>query len=439
MTTNQKLHRRKFLTRAAGISAGAIAAPYFVRASALGAGDTIAPSDRITMGCIGNGSRGKHVLTKELLENSKAQVLATCDVARWRQHEARDAVNQKQGNQDCTTYDDFRELLARSDLDAVMISTPDHWHTPIAIAAARAGKDIYLEKPVSTTVAEGRALADTVRQYGRVFTTATINRSYPAARRAVELVRNGRIGKLHTIDVVLPSSKGIEETNAEIGIPKPEPIPDGFDYDMWLGPAPWVPYNGNRVFWMFRYCSDYSGGYMTDWGAHTLDLAQWGNGTQLSGPVEIEGQGYRPPTGLYDVHTRFDVTYKYDNGVKVVVKDGDQHIRFVGTDGWVEFGTSPTDFDASSEEIKNSEIGPDEIHLYRSEDHTDNFLTCVRNRAETAAPVEVAHRSATMCHLGIIAMDVGKKLKWDSDAERFTNSETANRMLAKSMRSPWTL
>jgi predicted dehydrogenase len=439
MKTDQKIHRRKFLTRSAGISTAAIAAPYFVPASVLGAGDHVAPSNRITMGCIGNGERGKHVLTKELLENSKAQVLATCDVALWRRDEACDAVNEKQGNQDCTAYADFREVLARDDLDAVMISTPDHWHTPIAIAAARAGKDIYLEKPVSHTVAEGRALADAVRRYGRVFTTATINRSFPAARRAVELVRNGRIGKLQTIQVVLPSSKSIEERNEEIGIPKPEPIPDGFDYNLWLGPAPRVAYNGNRVFWMFRYCSDYSGGYMTDWGAHTLDLAQWGNGTQLTGPIEVEGQGYRPPEGLYDVHTRFHVTYTYANGVKVIVKDGDQHIRFEGTDGWVEFGTAPTDFDASSDDIKNSEIGPDEIHLYRSEDHTDNFLTCVQNRTETAAPMEVAHRSATMCHLGIIAMDVGKKLKWDPNAERFANSETANRMLSKSMRSPWTL
>jgi predicted dehydrogenase len=451
MTIKKKINRRHFLKKATGIAAGTVSFPYFVPASALGKAGSTAPSNRITVGCIGLGARGTEGL-KEFIHNRKAQVVALCDAdkgsnryyAGWLRglEPALEVVNEHYSKQSpagtydgCGTYSDFRELLARDDIDAVQIATPDHWHIPISIAAAKAGKDIYCEKPLSMTIGQGRALCDAVSRYGRVFQTGSQGRSFGYMRKGCELVRNSRIGELKEIHVEL--FLGVAG-NVPV---KPEPLPDGFDYDMWLGPAPWSPYQYDRCHSRFRYNSDYSAnGNLSDWGAHTLDFAQWGLGTDRSGPVEIEGTGRRLKNGLYDTTVEFDITYTYANGIKLFARKGGEKLRFVGTEGWVELSWGVNQMTASSNKILQSPIGPDDIRLYRSNDHIDNFLTCIKNRLETVAPAEVGHRSASMCHLGTIAMDIGQKLQWDPDNERFINNDLANKRLqCPAMRSPWRL
>lgn len=445
----QNMNRRHFLKKVGGITAGAMAFPYIIPSSAIGRTGTVAPSNRICIGCIGLGARGTEGL-QEFLHNPNAQVVALCDVERessnyyanWRRglKPALEIVEQYYAEhkpsgtyKGCDTYIDFREALAREDIDAVQIATPDHWHVPISIAAAREGKDILCEKPLSMSVTQGRALCDAVRRYGRVFQTGTQGRSFAYMRRGCELVRNQRIGELKEIHVELPLGMA---GNVPV---KPEPIPDGFDYDMWLGPAPWAPYQRDRCHSKFRYNSDYSNnGNFSDWGAHTLDFAQWGMGTDRSGPVEIKGRGRRLKNGLYDTYIEFDVTYKYANGVTVFVKRPGEKIRFVGSEGWVELRWGTNGLTASSNKILTSRIGPDEIHLYKSNDHVGNFLTCIKTRSETVAPAEVGHRSASMCHLATIAMDLGQELRWDPDNEKSINNDLANKLLqCRSMRSPW--
>jgi predicted dehydrogenase len=447
----QNMNRRHFLKKMGGITTGAMAFPYVIPSSAIGKAGNITPSNRITIGCIGLGARGTEGL-KEFLHNANAQVVALCDVDResnhyyagWRRglKPALEVVeeyyteNKPSGTyKGCETYNDFREVLAREDIDAVQIATPDHWHVPISIGAARAGKDIYCEKPLSMSVSQGRALCDTIRHYGRVFQTGTQGRSFAYMRKGCELVRNQRIGELKEIHVEL-----FLGMTGNVPV-KPEPIPDGFDYDMWLGPAPWAPYQRDRCHSKFRYNSDYSNnGNYSDWGAHTLDFAQWGMGTDRSGPVEVEGKGRRLKNGLYNTSIEFDITYTFANGVKVFVKKGGEKIRFVGTEGWVELSWGTNGLIASSNKILTSKIRPDEIHLYKSNDHVDNFLTCIKTRSETVAPAEVGHRSASMCHLATIAMDLGQKLRWDPYNEKFINNKIANRFLqCRSMRSPWHL
>jgi len=413
-------------------AAATIAAPYVVPSSVFGA---TAPSNRITFGCIGVGGQGSGHLGN-LIGNNEAQVLAVCEVDTGRREKARARVEQAYAArspsgsyQGCVGYNDFRELLARKDIDAVTVVTPDHWHALISIAAMKAGKDVYCEKPLTLTIAEGRAIADVQKRYGRIFQTGAQRRSSPRCRRACELVRNGFIGKLLRVEV------GVGLRPTAPCLDKPEPVPPGFDYDMWLGPAPWAPYTTKRCHYNFRFVRDYSGGEMTNFGAHFLDLAQWGIGADDSGPVEIEGKGEYFADGIWDTFAKVNITYTYANGVKLICTSNRHGCRFFGTEGWVDGDTGATE----PKSIATAVIPPGGVRLYESNSHMGNFLACIRSRRPTVSPAEVGHRTCTVCHLGNIAMTLERPLKWDPVKERFVNDPEADRLLYRPMRGPWHL
>ncbi len=425
------MNRRRFLKQTGCVAVGGFGLPYLVSSSALGKAGTVAASERITVGFIGTGGHGIDMNLKSFLAQPDAQAVAVCDVDPVNLHKARDLVNARYGNTDCLTTQDFREILARADIDAVMISTPDHWHVPISIAAAKAGKDVECEKP-TLTVEEGRRLVQTMQRYGRVFQWSTEDRSVDVYHRMCELVRNGRIGKVHTIRVELPIGPDTP------GNPEPMPVPEGFDYDMWLGPAPWAPYTKDRCHWNFRWIFDYSGGMLTDWGAHLLDGAQWGNNTEHTGPVEVEGRGVFCQGGLYDTAREYHLQYAYADGVKLFVDSGEPSLRFEGTDGWVGNRGWRGKLEASRPAILDSAIGPDDIHLYTCPGGEQrNFLDCVKSRQACYFPPEIGQRCFTIAHIGNIAMRLGRKLGWNPQEERFVNDDEANRMLRRTARSPW--
>jgi predicted dehydrogenase len=429
------LSRRQFLARSAGAAAGAVAFPYIIPGSALGLDGAVAPSNRITMASIGVGGMGTGNLNA-FLDLKGAQVLAVCDVDTEHRENAAKAVNGKYGNQDCALYNDFREVLARKDIDAVSLALPDHWHGIIGVWAARAGKDIYGEKPLAYNISEGRAVVDAVHRYGRVWQTGSWQRSVENFRTACELVRNGRIGKVHTVKVGLPDKNGIHK-----GSTAPSDPPPGFDYDMWLGPAPWAPYCEARCHWNFRWHSDYAGGQLTDWAGHHIDIAHWGMDTEMSAPVEIEGRGQWPTAndGLFDTPENYTFTCQYREGFTMIVSallPGGT--RFEGENGqWIHVNRGS--IDANPKSLLKEQIGPDEIHLIKSDSHHANFLDCVRTRAKTITPAEAAHHSVMVAHLGMAAMKTERKLKFDPETERFVNDDDANRMLSRAMRSPWHL
>jgi len=442
--TQRGLNRRRFLKDS--ITAGAATAllgPTIVPSSVFG-GDT--PSSRITIGMIGMGRQAYHSNLKTFLGFSDVQVVAVNDVDAWRLDNAKKAVEKGYAKEKtsgtfkgCSAHKDFREILGRGDIDAVMISTPDHWHVPMATAAARAGKDICCEKPLTLSIAEGRVLSDTVTRYGRVFRTDSEFRSHQCFQKTCELVLNGRIGKVHTIRTGVPAGD-------IAGAPQPTmPVPEELDYDMWLGPAPQAPYTLHRVHprrsydrpgWMR--VLDYCEGMVTNWGAHLNDIAQWGNGTERTGPVEIEGTGKFPTDGLWNVLLSLDIRYKFANGVRMFYSISRPYVRFEGDEGWIEADYGKRSIKAEPESILKSPIGPNEIHLPLKGEKRD-FIDAVKTRGQTLADAEVGHRTTSLCQLGHIAIQTGRKLKWDPDAETFTNDQTANRLLSRPMRSPWRL
>jgi predicted dehydrogenase len=429
----RRIDRRGFLKQAAGMSAAAVGFPYLIGSSALGKAGSVAASNRITIGFIGVGGHGIDMNLRTFLGQPDAQAVAVCDVDSNNMSKARDIVNQKYGDTDCATYKDFRDVIARDDIDAVMVSTPDHWHVPISIAALQAGKDVECEKP-TLTVREGRALVETVKRYNRVFQWSTEDRSVYEYHRMCELVRNGRIGKVRTVRVELPSGPN------DPGNPTPMPVPKELDYDMWLGPAPWAPYTKDRIHWNFRWIQDYSGGQLTDWGAHLLDGAQWGNNSEYTGPVEVEGKGVFCEGGLYDTAKEYHIEYKCAGGVTLIVKSGNPSLRFEGSEGWIGNVGWRAPLQAEPKSILDSVIGPNEIHLYTCQGGEQrNFLDCIKSRKECYFPPEIGQRCFTIAHIGNISMLLGRRLKWDPDKEEFVNDEQANRMLSRSMRSPWHL
>ena len=433
MNIRRRVTRREFLRRTAGVAGSALALPYIVPSSALGKGGSVAASNRITIGFIGVGGHGIDMNLRTFLGQPDAQAVAVCDVDSNNMNKARDIVNQKYGNTDCAAYKDFRDVIARDDVDAVMVSTPDHWHVPISIAALQAGKDVECEKP-TLTVGEGRALVETVKRYNRVFQWSTEDRSVYEYHRMCELVRNGRIGKVHTVRVELPSGPN------DPGDPAPMPVPKELDYDMWLGPAPWAPYTKDRIHWNFRWIQDYSGGQLTDWGAHLLDGAQWGNDSEHTGPVEVEGKGVFCEGGLYDTAKEYHIEYKYADGATLIVKSGNPSLRFEGSEGWIGNVGWRAPLQAEPKSILDSVIGPNEIHLYTCQaGEQRNFLDCIKSRKECYFPPEIGQRCFTIAHIGNISMLLGRRLKWNPDKEEFVNDEQANRMLSRSMRSPWHL
>ena len=349
--------RRSFLRRTATTVGFAAVAPQIVPSSVLGADGKTAPSNRITVGFIGTGSHGVGWNLGPYLRHKGVQVVAACDVDDGHLMRAKETINERYQNEDCFATKDFREVLARKDIDAVMISTPDHWHTLISLYAIQAGKDVQCEKP-TLTIHEGRVLADAVRRHKKVFQTSTEDRSIVEYHRLAELVRNGRIGKLQRIEVILPR----QPTGP--GVATPQPVPPRLDYEMWLGPAPFAPYTRDRVHFNFRWIEDYSGGIICDWGAHLFDTAQWANNSEHTGPVEVEGTGTHWSGGLYNTVKDYDVTYRYANGVVMTCKPGDPSVKFIGTEGWVGNTGWRGPVQASSKAILESKIGPSELHLY---------------------------------------------------------------------------
>lgn len=433
-----RISRRDFLRRTAVLSAGAAAFPMIAPSSALGRDGHTAPSERMVIGCVGIGNMGTGNM-RRMLSMKEIQVVAVCDVDGERRDKGKEIVDERYDTKDCAAYNDFRELFSRRDLDGVMIAVPDHWHALLGIAAANRGLHIYAEKPLALTIREGQAMVEAVERNDVTWQTGSWQRSVKRFRYACELVRNGRIGRVHTVKVGLPTGKPIE--------PQQEmPIPESFDYDFWLGPAPWAPYTKERCHWSFRWSYDYSGGQLTDWGAHHCDIANWAMATERTGPVEVEGTGVFPRDGLWDAATDYHITARYAPGESPVSPQGftmlisneyEMGARFEGEDGWLHI--SRGGLKTSPEGLKKSEIGPDEIHLYESKNHMKNFLECALNGDPTITPIEVAHRAISIAHLGNIAMRTGRTIRWDPVHEQIVNDPVASRLLGRSMRAPWRL
>ena len=417
--------RRDFLRKSGVAAAAAAAMPFVVSSRALGQGDKVAANDRIGMGFIGVGGMGGGHLGG-FIGNPNCEVLAVCDVDQFRRERAAQRVGEK-----CGCYSDYRELLDRHDIDAVLIATPDHWHTLTSINACEAGKDVYCEKPLTLTVDEGRKLVQAVRRYARVFQTGSQQRSSGEFRQACELVRNGRIGKVKLVRV------GIGGSPTSGWEPDSDPPPE-LDWNMWLGPAPWSPYNKLRCPFTFRWFFDYSGGMLTDWGHHHNDIAQWGLGKDDTGPVKFEGWGKFPTDGLFDTATDFEINYTHADGTPVICGNRQPHgITFEGADGWVHVDRGF--LETSPVELKDEKLGPGDVRLYESNNHQQNWLDCIRSREKPICDVEIGHRSVSICHLCNIAIRTGRKLEWDPVAERIVNDEGANRWLSRPYRAPWSL
>ncbi|MHC4445565.1 MAG: Gfo/Idh/MocA family protein [Planctomycetota bacterium] len=428
----QTMGRRQFLKGSAGGLAAAVAAPTIVPATVFGRPDRPAPSDRIVLGVIGTGGLGQsgHHLAGPLTAFKPFEVAALCDVDRHRLAGAARIVKRRT-NRRVAGYKDFRHLLERRDIDAVVVVTPDHWHALISIAAMEAGKDVYCEKPLTLTIEEGKAMVKAARRYGTVFQTGSQQRSDGRFRKACELVRNGKIGKIHTVSARIGGSG--DGPWQPVQTPPPE-----LDWNFWLGPAPYEDYTPDRCHGNFRWYRDYSGGKMTDWGAHHNDIAQWGLGMDGSGPVKVAGQGVFPKNGPHDVPNKFKITYTYANGVKLICQsDGENGVKFEGEDGWIFVSRSR--IAASDPDILNIKLGAKDVRLYNSPQHHRNWLDCIKSRKPCVCDVQIGHRSVSVCHLGNIAIRLGREVAWDPDKEVFVNDAEANLMLSRPMRAPWHL
>lgn len=455
------MKRRKFIKNSAIGTAATLVVPHIIPSHVLGKNS---PNSMIQVGHIGLGriARG-HDMPETIKNMDLARVVAVADVDRKRMTMGKQWVqdyytekNKGDDYMDVATFQDYREMLADPSIDAVTISTPDHWHAQPAMEAALSGKDIYLQKPTSLTVEEGRMMSNTIHRTGAVFQLGSQQRSlnpWPQFHNACELVRNGRIGDVVRVEVGLPGDPSGEE--------QPQmPIPKNLDYDMWLGSTPEVYYTEKRVHpqegfsrpgWLR--CEQFGAGMITGWGVHHIDIAHWGMGTEFTGPIEMEATAEFPKTGLWNVHGDFNVKALYANGAEMEVSGHFPNgVRWEGTDGWIfvtrgnvqvtssdPSGAATTDspFQASDPKILTSEIGPDEIHLYESPEQHRNWLECIKSRELTISPAEVAHRSCTACLIYHIAMKIPGKLYWDPQNERFKNNDEANKMLARNQRYPY--
>jgi predicted dehydrogenase len=434
----------------------------------------------VSYGYIGCGGHGAGWNFDHVFRCDDAQIVAVCDVDTRHLRAAQAKVDAHYGPQlgtpytPCAAHTDFRTLINRKDIDVIGIATPDHWHVIPAIMAARAGKDVICEKPLSLTVAEGRVLCNTIQQAGRIFQTASENRSIDVYIRLAELVRGGVLGKLRHVEVRLPpgnvDSRLIGEARDLFHARTPEPPPPELNYDMWLGQAPWMPYVPARCHGNFRWNRAFSGGVLTDWGAHMIDLAQWGLATETTGPVSIEGQGRFPhPQDVHNTPTDFRIQYQYADGVTLTVSAGaaepdstathdgpvvgrtaNPGIRFEGIEGWIESHGWRGSLRASRRSMLDAEVDAGRLDIvrpseviartdsYRGGEHR-NFIDCVKSRRPCYAPAETGHRSITVAHIGNIAMQLGRKLQWDAQAERFVGDPEADRLLSRQQREPWTI
>jgi len=435
MSQPKFINRRSFFGKMAGAAGAAIALPYIIPGTALGKDGATAPSDRIVMGVIGSGSQGTSDM-HDFMSKKEVQMIAACDVDKVRRDQTKATIDAKYGNADAHTHADFREFLAKEKLDAVVLALPDQWHAIIAIACANAKLDIYGEKPFARTIWEGRKIIEAVEKNKVIWQTGSWQRSQAHFHRACELVINGRIGKVTFVEVGLPDGG---PTNK----PSPvQPVPEGLDWDMWLGPAPKEPYRG-VCHWDWRWILAYSGGQLTDWAGHHIDIAHWGLGLGRTGPIEIDAKGVYPREGIFDVPVEYSIHTKYATGVKMHYANARQvphgmGVCWYGEKGWIHVDRGNRLF-ASDPKILEEKIGDNEIRLYQSLDHYQNLLDCIRSRKETIAPCQVAHRSISAALLGEIAMLTGRKLNWNPDTQEFVGDPIATRMLRRPFRSPWKL
>jgi predicted dehydrogenase len=406
-----------------GLAATAFGAPLIIPASALGKDRQLAPSERVTLGHIGVGGQGRG-LFGAFRGCKGVQSVAVADPYKDR----REGVAKMCGGK---AYADFRKLLERKDIDAVIVATPDHWHVPIAIAAARAGKDAYVEKPLGISVEQNLTCRKVFQQHKRLFQYGTQQRSSAHCRFGCELVRNGRLGKVHTIEVTAPNG-GSGGSTEEI------PVPPGFEYDMWLGPAPRKPFTAHRcnppgTYWIY----DYSIGYLAGWGAHPLDILVWGSDDDLAGPMVFEGTGIIPDKGLYDTVYNWDVQIQMANGVKMTFKPGGDSTKWIGSEGWVDVRRGG--ISAEPKSLLETKFGPNDRHLFNSTNHYQNFADAVRTRGTTVSPLPDAVRSDIISHLSDIAIRLKRKVTWDPKKEVIVGDEDATAMLHRPMRAPWTI
>ncbi len=451
------MKRRKFINNLAMGAVGTLGFPTIVPANVLGGKD--APSNKINIAQIGCGRIARTHDLPSTWKYDKARIMAVCDLDRHRTEETKQLVEEyytkKTGQSnyiDVKMYDDYREMLLNKDIDAVMISTPDFWHAQPAMEAALAGKDIYLQKPTSLTIHEGRQLANVIKKTGRILQVGTQQRSTSQFRIAAELVRNGRIGKLHTVKIGLPGDPS--------GPPAPAmPVPKGFNFDMWLGSTPEMDYTEIAVHPQKGYdrpgwlrLEQFGAGMITGWGQHHYDSAAWGMDTELTGPISVEAVAEFPKSGLWNVHGDFMSKAEYANGITMYTSGGYQNgIRYEGTEGWIfvsrgDYAATPSDpttkvrskaLDASNPKILESVIGPNELHLYHSDDQHGNWLDCIESRKEPISPIEIGHRACTVCLITHVAMKIPRKLQWDPSKEHFVNDAEANTWLRRAQRAPY--
>jgi len=412
-------------------------APMIVPGSVLGLNGATPPSDRVTLGGLGIGSRGGRVL-QSFLDQSNVQFLAICDVRNERRETLKSLADKKYGNSDCAMYSEQAEIFARKDLDALLIATGDRWHTPLSILAAKAGKDVYCEKPCSMTIAESRALADTFQRLGRVYQAGTQRRNGANFIKAYELAKSGKLGKLHTLHAEAGPGERWAPLTSHAWLPgEPEPPKQLVDWDRWLGPAPWRPYHPSYVAGRWRGYFDFHGGGILEWGSHTLDLCQWVGDFDATSPVEYE------PAGMGGM-TPYHVACKYANGVKLMLRDkgflglGSCHCRYEGDRGWVE--TADGGKIAVSDNLK-SEISdvPAKEAAEATTNHVKDFVECVKTRKPPRANALAAAQTHIACHAAYIAFQLGRKLTFDPATDTFLGDDQANRMRSRAMREPWGL
>ena len=441
--------RRNFIRQSGVAAAGLGIAPLVLPSRVLGKDDAVAPGNRITVGVIGVGRQTVYANIPGFLREADAQIVAVCDVDSWRLERAKQQVEKHYASQTisgrfkgCATFGDWRELIARKDIDAVMIATPDHWHMIQAIAALKAGKDVACEKPLTRSIAEGRRLVEVVAENKRVFRTDSEFRSNAAMHRAVQLVRNGRLGQLRRIITITPK-------DGTIGAQPDMPVPPELNYEMWLGPAPFKPYTEKRVHpqktpggrpgWLT--IRDYADGMMANWGAHLNDIAMWANDTEHTGPVAIEATGsYPPPGNFWDVIQTFEARFDFANGVQMTCKTGEKPlVRFEGTEGWIEV-RYPSDTEVSADALLSWKAGPNDLQLPFKTTEKRDFLDAVKSRGQPLYDAEGGHRVNALSHLALASVELGRKLKWDPVKEEVIGDDAANRLLQpKPMRAPWKL
>ena len=418
--TNLRFSRRSLLKSAA---ATAVASPYVITSTALGNADTPPASERVTLGHIGVGGQGGG-LFREFQGCKGVQSVAIADAYKDRREAYAKSINGK-------PYGDFRELLARNDIDAVIVATPDHWHVPIAIAAARAKKDTYVEKPLGVCIEQDLACLKVFTENHRIFQYGTQQRSSNHCRFGCELVRSGRIGKVHTIEVVAPNG-GAGGSTQEV------PVPPTLNYDLWCGPSPVRPYTADRchppgTYWIY----DYSIGYLGGWGAHPLDIMVWGSDADTVGPITVEGTGVIPEKGLYDTVYDWDMKLQLGDGVAMTFKPGGDSTKFIGPDGWVRITRGG--IDANPKSLLTSQIGPNDVHLVNSPNHYQNFIDSVKSRKPAVSPLDHAVRSDLISLLCDIAVRTKRKIAWDSQKQTIVGDDAAAKLMRRDMRAPWTL